>query len=139
MKRDQSIVLMLAGLLAGCKSTSEFGLNENRMNQTRNLISTTVSDPERSKAMLAIVDSLQRKVREVESKALVVRDRLTEANRNYDTSRPELEQLYAKLGELTVQLGNTAKTHSLELRALCSQEEWGTIAAHKTEALHFTF
>ena len=89
--------------------------------------------------MLAIVDSLQREVKKVESKALAVRDRLTETNRNYDTSRPELEKLYDKLGELTVQLGNSAKTHSLELRALCSQDEWSTIASHKTEAIHFTF
>ena len=139
MKRDKAIFLMLAGVAAGCKSTRDFGLQEDRVDKTRRLIEKAVPDGERSKVMLAVVDSLQREVEGIETRALALRDQIVEMNRNYDVSRPEMEQLYSRLGGLTVQLGNAAKRHSLELRALCSQAEWRQIAAHKTESVHFTF
>ena len=137
MKRDKAIFLMLAGVAAGCKSTRDFGLQEDRVDKTRRLIEKAVPDGEQRKAMLAVVDSLQREMEGIETRALTLRDQIVEMNRNYDVSRPEMEPLYSRLGGLTVQLGNAA--NSLELRALCSQAEWRQIAAHKTESVHFTF
>lgn len=139
MRRDEAILLLLSGLAAGCKSTSDFGMNDARQDKTRDAVQAAIADPERKNKMLSVIDALQREAKTIETRAGSLRSQISEANRNYETSRAHLETLYSRLGELTVQFGETAKKHSLELRTLCSQEEWKQIASHKTQAIHFTF
>lgn len=139
MKRDQAILLLVSGLMAGCKSPSGFGINETRQEKTRNAILREVASPERQNKLLAVVNAFQQECQSIGDRTVSLRTQISEANRNYGTSRTELESLYSNLGELTVQFGETVKTRSLEFRALCSQDEWEQIASHKTEAVHFTF
>lgn len=139
MKRDQAILMLLSGLAAGCKSTLDFGMNEVRQDTTRHAVQAAIADPVRKEKMLSVIDALQREAKTIETQALNLRVQISKANRNYETSLARLESYYSRLGELTVQFGDTAKKHSLELRALCSQEEWKQIASHKTQAIHFAF
>ncbi|MDF7822943.1 hypothetical protein P4B35_02880 [Pontiellaceae bacterium B12227] len=139
MKRDHAVLMLLSGLAAGCKSTGDFGMNAARQDQTRNAIQASIASPERRNIMMGVVDVLERDCKTIENRALGLRRQISEANRNYETPRAQLELLYSRLGELTVQFGETVKMRSLELRALCSRDEWKQIASHKTQAIHFTF
>lgn len=126
-------------LLSGCRSKVAFGINRGRIQDSRTVIQTIISEPERQEALLEIVDAYKRDIRVIEKEAIVLRQEIVELNRVYATPREELEVRYNRLGELTEQLGHTVKMHSMSARALCSEDEWKQIAPKKSEVFHFTF
>lgn len=137
-------VLMTAMLcflltLSGCKSSGLFGLNPERVDETRTAIQSTISEPERRVEMLAIVDSMEAKLKAVGAEAVKLRQDIVEKNRDYDTPREKLERLYAKLGSQVEKLTTVVKEHSLQLRGHCSEVEWEKIASRKTKDIHFKF
>lgn len=139
-ERMVAVCLLLAfGGVVGCKSNDTFGVNTNRVETTRSAIESIIPESDRREVMLAIVVSFEKSVMAIETEALDVREQIIEANRDYDTTREELEVLYARLGELVVELGDTAKVNSLALRELCSEEEWKRIADDKSVLVEFKF
>ena len=125
---------------AGCKSTDDsLGLNPERIDKTRAAIQSEIPDTERSQAMLAVVDAFSAEAHQIIEEATVVRVKIVEANRNYDTSREQLQELYNELGTQLERLGQTTKEHSLKLRTLCSEEEWDEIFDHDDEAIEFKY
>ena len=123
----------------GCKSKDSFVLNPDRVDETRSAIRSSVEDPARCDAMLAIVNAMEGEVTAAGSEVKELRQQIVEANRNYDTTREELEQLYADLGVQAERLATSVKVHSLQLREQCTESEWNRITSHKTKAFEFNY
>ncbi len=133
-------MLLFLLMFAGCKSGKKtFGLNPERVDETRHVILSAIQEPDRRMAMLSIVDSMQAEVKAVEADVLELRQKIVEENRDYDTTREELEALYAELGSHLETLTDSVTKHSLQLRGHCSKGEWKKITSHETEAIHFEF
>jgi hypothetical protein len=135
------IMGLILGLvcLVGCKSSNTFGLNPDRVGETRSAILSTINDSDRSADMLAIVDAMEAEVNTIGAEALEIRQRIVEANRDYDTTRADLEQLYADLGTLIERLGVTLKKHSMQLREHCTKAEWREINSDDSKAFTFSY
>ena len=136
----QIMGLMLGlALLVGCKSSNTFGLNPERVGETRSAILSTINDPDRSADMLAIVDAMEVEVNAIGAETLDLRQRIVVADRDYDTTRADLEKLYADLGTLIGRLGVTAKVHSLLLREQCTKAEWREIISDESKTFEFSY
>ena len=132
-------LMLLLAVLPGCKSKVAFGLNTGRVDKTRGAIEKTIDEPERRTAILELINRLEQEAKTISDEAIAIRARIAEANRDYDTTREELEALYDELGHLLQQQADFAKQLSMEARTLCSEEEWEKIMSHRTEAINFTF
>lgn len=133
------LTLALAGLTS-CKSAEKtLGLNPERLDKTRAAIQVEIPDAERRQAMLEVVDSFQADVRKITEEVKAIRLRIVEANRDYDTPREQLQQLYAELGSQLDRLGNAVKEYSLKLRTLCFEAEWDELFAHDNKAFEFKY
>ncbi len=137
MKRLFILVVVLA--VAGCRSNESFGLNPERLEETRSAIEATIREPERRVAMLTSMDSFQMEVQKIIAEVTTIRLKIVEANRDYDTTREQLQQLYDELGGQLDRLGDTVKAYSLKLRALCSEAEWDGIFDHDDKAFGFKY
>ena len=133
-----SIAVFLA-LITGCKSTDSTGLNPERVDEARAIIESTIEEPERRTTMMAIVDSMEIQVTGIGAEVTELRLQIVEANQDYDTTRADLELLYAELGKRAERLVATVKEHSLELRGHCSESEWAQLTNTKTQTLEFRF
>ncbi len=133
------LTLALAGLTS-CKSAEKtLGLNPERLDKTRAAIRAEIPDAERRQAMLEVVDSFQADVRKITEEVKAIRLRIVEANRDYDTPREQLQQLYDELGTQMDRLGDTVKAYSLKLRGLCSEAEWDGIFDRDDKAFGFNY
>jgi len=132
-------VLLISSGLAGCKSKDSLGLNPERVDKTRAAIQAEIPDAERRHAMLAVVDSFQADVQKPLKEVKAIRLQIVEANRDYDTTREQLQQLYDELGILLDRQGKSVKEHSLKLRTLCSEAEWDEIFDHDDKAIEFKY
>ena len=132
------LMLMLV-VLSGCKSKVAFGINTGRVDKTRSAIEKTINEPERRAAILELVDRFEQGAKAASEEAVAIRAQIIEVNRNYDTTREELETLYDELGRLLQKQADTAKQLSMEARKLCTEEEWKKITAHRTDAVNFKF
>ena len=133
------LALALASL-TGCKSTDQqLGLNPERVDKTRAAIASEIPDAERQQAMLAVVADFEAEAQSIVDEVTVLRSKIVEANRDYETPREQLQKLYDGLGVQLERLGNTTKVHSLKLRTLCSEEEWEMIFDHDDDAVEFNF
>lgn len=147
MHKDLLIKTLLFGVmfvwvllfLPGCRSKVAIGVNRGRVQTTRSSIEALQTDPERREAMLAVVESFEQSVLAIENEAQETRRQIIELNRDYDTTREELEQLYARLGALMKELGEVVKVNGLAMRELCSEEEWKRIATDKSALIEFSF
>jgi hypothetical protein len=76
---------------------------------------------------------------DIGAEVTALRLQIVEANRDYDTTRADLELLYGELGKRAERLVATVKEHSLDLRMHCSESEWAKLADTKTQTLGFSF
>lgn len=132
------LALMLTSL-TGCKSKEAFGLNMERVDETRALIQAEIPDADRANNMLAVVDSYEAEAKVLVNEVKAKRSEIVEANRDYDTTREELQNLYDQLGKSLAQLAESAKQHSLKLRSHCSEEEWGEIFDDEDRLINFKY
>lgn len=130
--------LLLAGLY-GCKSKDVFGLNLERVDETRAVIQSEIPDAKRAADMLAVVDAYEADAKAIINDVKATRVEIVEANRKYDTTREDLQKLYDQLSEKLAALAESAKQNSLKLRTLCSEEEWEDIFDHDDRMLNFTY
>ena len=119
-------LLLMAGLW-GCKSASPEQFVTDQQEETRAAIRSVVKDPQRSGAMLAVVDVFQADVKTIAADTAEIRKRIAAAQADYDTSRAEMQKLYDELGVQVDRLCGSAKRHSMELRRQCSEVEWNAI------------
>jgi hypothetical protein len=119
-------LLLLAGLW-GCRSASPEKFIADQQEETRAAIRSVVKDPQRSAAMLAVVDVFQADVKTIAADTAEIRKRIAAAQADYDTSRAEMQKLYDELGVQVDRLCGSAKRHSTELRRQCSEVEWNAI------------
>ena len=133
------LTLALASLM-GCKSSEKsFGLNPERLDKTHAAIQSEIPDAERRQAMLAVVAEFEVEAQSISDEVKALRAEIVEANRDYDTTREQLQKLYDGLGVQLGRLGNATKEHSLKLRTLCSEAEWEEIFDHDDDAVEFKF
>ena len=125
-----SAVVLVLGL-AGCKSDDHLESLEGNPEKTRENIVKEVDDPERVEQLLALVDTHEEKVAAIKEEVTVIREELARKNRDFNTSRSELqalyEQLYAKLDILLAAI----RDDSMQMKQLCSEEEWDAIFTHR--------
>jgi regulator of replication initiation timing len=139
MKFTSILVVALLVLNTGCKSTDSTGLNPERVDETRAIIASAIEDSQRRATMLAIVDSMESQITEIGAEVGELRQQIVEANREYDTTRADLELLYAELEKRVERITATLKEHSLDLRRNCTASEWAKIVDTKTETFGFSF
>lgn len=136
MKKSLICLLLLMVLgVAGCKSTPllpEAFIADNA-DATRAAIRTEIQDPARRTAMLDVVDEFDADIKAIAKEAQVVREKISAAEADYDTTRAQLQGLYDELGVPLGQLCDTAKEHSLALRQQCSEAEWKSIIADQSK------
>jgi hypothetical protein len=130
---------LLAAGLAGCSSKVTFGLNMGRVSETREGIETVITDPDRRAQMQAVVDAYITEAEAIAEEVRILRADIVEKNRDYSTSRGELEALYDEIGEQLNELIAAAAEHGAELRKLCSEDEWEKIFDHDDNLLNFTY
>jgi hypothetical protein len=129
----------LAAGLTGCSSKVTFGLNIGRVAETREEIDKVIAEPERRAKLQAIVDSYVAEAERITEEVKAIRLKIVEKNRDYDTTREELEALYGEIAGKLDQLVAAAAEHSAEMRTLCSKEEWEKIFDHDDDLLNFTY
>lgn len=139
MKCKMIVIVASLMLFSGCRSKVGFGINRGQIKDTGSVIETVISEPERQAALLKIVENYKQDAGEIEKEAIELRLQIVELNRNYDTTREELDARYSRLAELTKQLGDTVKKYSMQARALCSEDEWKRIAPKKNDPFNFEF
>ena len=133
------LMLVIAGLTS-CKSTEKsFGLSSERLDKTRAAIQTEIPDAERRQAMLDGIAAYEMEVQAIFDETKALRVKIAEANRDYDTTREQLQELYDGIGIQLERLGDSVKTHSFGLRKLCSEAEWDRIFDHDGDAVVFKF
>ena len=138
-KIAMGVLLVSAGLM-GCKSAEKsFGLSLERLDKTRAAIQSEIPDVERRQALLDGIAAYEVEVQAVFDEMKALRAKIAEANRDYDTTREQLQELYDEIGIQLERLGNSVKTHSLKLRKLCSEAEWDRIFEHDGDAVNFKF
>jgi len=130
---------MLVTGLAGCSSKVTFGINRGRVDETRKGIETVIADPERRAKIQAIVDSYVADAEIITEEIITLRADIVEKNRDYDTTREELEALYDELEGQLDRLIEAAAEHGAELRKLCSEDEWEEIFDHGDDMLNFKY
>lgn len=141
MKIQSCISLSIACgalLLSGCRSKDiAYGFNSSRVDETRAAIEETIEDSARKSAVLKLVNDYEQQMQAFDAEAMDVRKRIISANAAYDTTREELEALYAELHGITERFGALIKQKSLEIREICTEEEWKALTEHKTKPIHF--
>jgi len=130
--------LALAGLI-GCRSKDASVLNLERIEESRAAILEHIPDPERRQEMLAMVDAFDSDVREVVREIKELRQQIIAANQSYDTTRSDLEAIYAQITVKLEELNGRVRADSMKMRALCSQAEWKKIFGHNEKLINLFF
>lgn len=131
------VAAMLAAGLTGCSSKVTFGINRGQVHDTKQGIETVIAEPERRAQMQAIVDAYIAEAEAITEEVKTLRAEIVEKNRDYDTTRGELQALYDDIAEQLDRLVATAAEHAEQLRSLCSEEEWEEIFDHDEALLNF--
>lgn len=134
-----AVAAMLAAGLTGCSSKVTFGINRGRVDETREGIETVIADPARRAKMQAIVDVYVAEAEEITEEVKALRAEIVEKNRDYDTTRGELQALYDEIEGHLDRLVAAAAEHGEELRKLCSEDEWEEIFDHDGDILNFKY
>lgn len=130
MFRKTIIVALLLTVLAGCRSTSPEAVMEKQCDENRAAVQKTIPDAERRTAMLGVIDDFEFQVRAIASDSKEARKRYDAALRSYNTTDAQLEALQFELASCLKRLCAASRSHSLELREQCSEEEWKDLTAH---------
>lgn len=139
----KSIMILLASItllgLGGCKTKQTGDVARDAILDLKADITATVTDQDRAQEMLTVVEKLEADVAAIKDKILTLRGDIVKANADYNVPDEKIEALY---GELTLQirkLFDTFRDRCLELRALCSADEWESIIADDDSSVNFTF
>lgn len=137
----KSWMFILVGLLclAGCRSKVPFGLNWDRVEETRSSINEIIVEPERRANMQGVLDSYTAQAGKIMEEVKTIRKQIVEKNRDYDTTRAELQALYDQLNAQLDQLMIVARDQSLELKTFCSKAEWEQIFDHAEDLVNLTY
>jgi len=133
------VAALLAAGLIGCSSKVTFGINRGRVHDTKQGIETVIAEPERRAQMQAIVDAYIAEAEAITEEVKTLRADIVEKNRDYDTTRQELQALYDEIEGKLDRLVAIAAEHGAELRSLCSEEEWEEIFDHDDALLNFKY
>ena len=133
------MILAASAILMGCSSKVTFGINMGRVQETREGIETAIADPARRAEMQAVVDAYIAEAEAIADEVKALRTEIVRKNRDYDTTRWELEELYNEIEQQLERLVATAAEHAAEMRTLCSEEEWEQIFGHDGDMLNFTY
>lgn len=140
----KSLMLTFAALmllLIGCTSNEprSLGMDPEKVEETREAIQSVVPDTVRATKMVAVLDEFAAEAKSLAQDAEAIQQKIVEANRDYATTRAQLEELYNDRVQVTQQLGDCIRDHSLRLRALCSEDEWNRIIDEIGDDVEFNF
>jgi septal ring factor EnvC (AmiA/AmiB activator) len=119
--------------IVGCRSDDVSGPTWENLETTRKNIAREIDDPQRAEQLLALVDSHEIKVAAITDEVELIRQELERKNRDFTSSRAELQTLYDQLYAKLDQVLATIRDDSLEMKQLCSEEEWQGIFAHRKQ------
>jgi hypothetical protein len=130
-------LVVVSACLLGCSSKGTFGMNWGRVDETRSGIEKVIAEPDRRVALYAVIDSYVAKAGTLTDEVTVIRTDIVEKNRDYDTTREDLQKQYDELAEKLDDLLDLARDHGEQLRTLCSEEEWEEIFDHSDKLMNF--
>jgi hypothetical protein len=131
--------LALAGL-TGCKSKDSSVLNLERIEESRAAILEHIPDQQRRQEILAMTDAFEKDVRKVIEEIKELRQQIITANQRYDTTRADLEAIYAQITVKLEALNSRVSADSMKMRSLCSEAEWKKIFSYNDKKLfNFSF
>ena len=133
------VAALLAAVLIGCSSKVTFGINRGRVHETRQGIEAVIAEPERRAEMQAIVDAYIAEAEAITEEVKILRAEIVEKNRDYDTTRGELQAVYDEIEGKLDRLVATAAEHAAQLRSLCSEKEWEEIFDHDDDMMNFKY
>ena len=128
-----ALLLLVIICIVGCRSDDVSGPSWENLDTTRKNITRKIDDPQRAEQLLALVDAHEIKVAAITDEVELIRQELERKNRDYTSSRAELQALYDKLYAKLDQVLATIRDDSLEMKQLCSEEEWQGIFAHRKQ------
>ena len=143
MNRNYVCRMLVLGLiligLTSCSSKATFGLNWGRVEESRASIDKVIAEPERRAEVHAVVDAYVADAGKIADEVKAIRMEIVEKNREYDTTREELQALYDQIESKLDQLVATAAEHGAELRKHCSKAEWEEIFDHDDDMVNFKY
>lgn len=140
MKKIHLIAAVLVmGLLAGCKTVTPEQAIAKECDENRTAIEKHIQDPDRQAALLAVIDDFEADIIVIAADSVDARKRYSAALQTYDTPEEELVRLQKEVASCLDRLCLAAKTHSMELRETCSEEEWEQLTAHYHKLKNVTY
>jgi hypothetical protein len=132
-------MLILAGM-TGCKSKDPSVLNLERIEESRAAILEHISDQNRRQEMLAMTDAFENDLMEVVGEIKALRQQIIKANQSYDTTRTDLEAIYARITVKLQEMNGRVSADSMKMRTLCSADEWKKIFGRNDKKMfNFSF
>lgn len=128
-----ALLLLIMICIVGCRSDEVSGPTWENLETTRKNIAREIDDPQRAEQLLALVDSHEIKVAVITDEVELIRQELERKNRDFTSSRAELQALYDQLYAKIDQVLATIRDDSLEMKQQCSEEEWQGIFAHRKQ------
>ena len=134
----KSLALAAVMFLVGCSSSEPAGREDQQATafaDLRSAVTETVSDSDRQRDVLAIIDTLEKDVDDL--RALLVRRRteLRELNADYDATREEFLELAKQMESRIQHSKQRALEHHRKLAATVTPEEWQSLAKVQTRAM----
>jgi hypothetical protein len=131
---------MALASLTGCKSKDSTLLNLERIEESRAAIIEHIPEQERRQEMLAMTDAFEKDIMEDIGEIKKLRQQIITANQSYDTTRADLEAIYAQITVKLEALNSRVSADSMKMRSLCSEAEWKNIFSHNDKKMfNFSF
>ena len=126
-------------LLVGCSSpeTPKATVNDARIKDVKERINKHVKDADRATAMHAIVNELRAGLENYQISINAKRNALIQANRNYATTRQELEEIYDSMNGEIVEMMTYAQDAHFRLKQLATETEWNGVAGGRKKLFGF--
>jgi peptidoglycan hydrolase CwlO-like protein len=129
--------LALAGL-TGCTSKDSSILNIERIEKSRAAIVKHIPDQERRQEMLAMLDAFDNDVQGIMGEIKELRQQVITANQRYDTTRSDLEAIYAQITVKLKELNDRVRVDSMKMRTLCNEAEWEKLFSHDDKLINLS-
>ena len=133
--RDYGALTLVVSSLALSSCQLFGGASDDPMQELRQQVRTTVTDPEREGRMLESIDRMDHKLEELATQFASVMKRKRALLKNYDSTRGELETLLIDGSYDRQRLQRSLLEIHIQFKSLLTEEEWDLILPVQTRAV----
>ena len=106
-------LLLSLALLPACKSLTPMQATQLSKDDTYELIVDSITDPAKADQLLALLNSYEAELVVIYDERVALNKELVELNKNYDTTRDEMQKVYDTINDKTQAIARlTAKLHT---------------------------